>query len=191
MAIFTESYCQNILEGFMDKYKENKKKKEEEKRKKDEEYQARKKKIEANNKKKFNFQGISLPCYDTEDPERLINLANKNISDIKNNAAEVMWNDIDNDYDCGESSESVKKLDQFFKQYPKYTNLSSQMVVTDGQICDDGLDLTFKMKCKDPIYTKGRKVYLTVSFDSNDKIEYSGIDISSLIAIYLYTGTFK
>lgn len=178
MAIFTESYCQNILEGFMDKYKENKKKKEEEKRKKDEEYQARKKKIEANNKKKFNFQGISLPCYDTEDPERLIDLANKNISDIKDNAAEVMWNDIDNDYDCDESSESVKKLDQFFKQYPKYTDLSSQIVVTDGQIYEDGLDLTFKMKCKDPIYPKGRKVYLTVSFDSNDKIKYSGIDIS-------------
>ena len=90
MAIFTESYCQNVLEGFMDSYKENKKKKEEEKRKKEEEYQARKKKIEANNKKKFNFQGISLPCYDTEDPERLIDLANKNISDIKDNAAEVM-----------------------------------------------------------------------------------------------------
>ena len=34
MAIFTESYCQNVLEGFMDSYKENKKKKEEEKRKK-------------------------------------------------------------------------------------------------------------------------------------------------------------
>ena len=28
MAIFTESYCKNILEGFMDSYKENKKKKE-------------------------------------------------------------------------------------------------------------------------------------------------------------------
>ena len=177
MAIFTESYCQNVLEGFMDSYKENKKKKEEEKRKKEEEYQARKKKIEANNKKKFNFQGISLPCYDTEDPERLIDLANKNISDIKDNAAEVMWNDIDNEYDYGEYSEPAK-LDQFFKQYPKYTDLSSQMTVTDGQICDDGLDLTFKMKCKDPTCPKGRKVYITVSFDSNDNVEYSGIDVS-------------
>lgn len=177
MAIFTESYCQNVLEGFMDSYKENKKKKEEEKRKKEEEYQARKKKIEANNKKKFNFQGISLSCYDTEDPERLIDLANKNISDIKDNAAEVMWNDIDNEYDYGKYSEPTK-LDQFFKQYPKYADLSSQMVVTDGQICDDGLDLTFKMKCKDPTCPKGREVYLTVSFDSNDNAEYSGIDVS-------------
>ena len=52
------------------------------------------------------------------------------------------------------------------------------MTVTDGQICDDGLDLTFKMKCKDPTCPKGREVYLTVSFDSNDNAEYSGIDVS-------------
>ena len=177
MAIFTESYCQDILECFMDKYKENKKKKEEEKKKKEEEYQVRKKRIEANNKKKFNFQGVSLSCYDTEDPERLLNLANKKFSDIKNKAAEIMWEDIDNEYDYGEYLEP-DKLDPFFKQYPKYTDLASQMVVNDGQIYEDGLDLIFKMKCKDPTCPKGRKVYLTVSFDSNDNIKYSGIDIS-------------
>lgn len=33
MAIFTESYCQNILEGFMDKYKENRKRKKKRERK--------------------------------------------------------------------------------------------------------------------------------------------------------------
>ncbi len=134
-----------------------------------------KEKIEANNKRKFNFQGITLSCYDTEDPDRLVDLANKNYDEIKRQAAESMWENIDNEYDYGDYSEP-DKLDPFFKKYPKYQDLIPQMQLISGQIYEDTIELDFKMKCKDPTNSKGRSVVLTISFDSNDKIKYDDID---------------